>query len=89
MPCKVFDGDRFTDNGDDVFAKTHAHATNKQKTASTIALDAIYPREGHYDVDGVGHNGYDERILDTRVFKECDSIVENEVDCKPVILVSI
>ena len=89
LPCKVFDGDCFTNDSDDIFAKTHAHATNNQETASTKAFDTIYPRESHYDVDDVGDNRYDERILNTRVFKECDAIVEHEVDCQSPILVSI
>lgn len=88
LSCKVFDGNCFTDDGNDVFAKTHANATNEQETTSTKALDTIYSWNGHPDIDSAGHNGYDESILDTGIFEERDSIIKDEIDCQLLTLIS-
>jgi hypothetical protein len=42
LPCEVFDGDCFTNDGDNIFTKTHANGADKQETASAASCSIPY-----------------------------------------------
>lgn len=76
----VADGNGDTDDGDEVLAQAHADGTDEEKTTATEAFDTPHTGEGHDDVNDVGDDGDNERILDARILEEGRAVVEDEVN---------
>lgn len=66
----VVNGDGDTDDGDKVFANTHANGTDEQETTTTEALDTPHSGEGHEHIDDVSRNRNEEGVLDAGVLEE-------------------
>lgn len=69
-----------TDDGDDVLADEHTSGTDEEERTTTSPVDEPDTGNGHADVDDVGGNGDQERILNTRALEESRAVVEDEVD---------
>ncbi len=74
-----------TDYGDDKLGDAHADSTEEEKRTTTPLLDHIKTWEGREDVDDVGDQADDERILNTRALEERSTVVEDEVDASELL----
>jgi len=68
-----------TDNGDNVLADTHSGGSNEEEFATSEVIDCPDTWNGGDDVDDIGDDTDDERILNTGLNEEGRSIVENEL----------
>jgi hypothetical protein len=66
---------RDTDNGDDVLAEHHASSANKQKPATSDAIDHVNADGGHDGIDDVRDDGDDEGVLDTGTGEESRAVL--------------
>jgi hypothetical protein len=69
-----------TDDGDHIFADSHANGTNKKQTAATKTLDTPNSGEGHADIDCGSGDRDEEGVVDTSVGKEGCAKVKDKVD---------
>jgi hypothetical protein len=72
--------ERDTKDGDEVFADTHTSSTDQEKLPATYAIDCEDTGDSHTDVNDVGGDGDQERILDTSIREVKGTVVEDEVD---------
>lgn len=69
-----------TDDSDDVLAEEHTSGTDEEERTTASTVNEPDTRNSHTDVDDVGGNGDQERILNTRALEEGRAVVEDEVD---------
>lgn len=68
------------DDGDDVLADTHSNGTQKEQVAAAKLLDEVQAWEGRDDVDSVGDDLDDKRVLEAGALEVLGAIVEDEID---------
>jgi hypothetical protein len=85
LTSQVVHRDGYANNRDQEFAHTHTNRTDKQQAAAAKPLDTPHARQGHEHVYDVCCNRDEERIRDTRIFKEGGTVVENEVDTRELL----
>lgn len=80
LTSNILHRDGGTNDGDDVFAKTHANSTDEKETATAEALNTPHSRNGHDDIDDISNNGNDEWVADSGILEESCAVVKDEVD---------
>ena len=78
-------GESGADDGDDELADQHERGTPDEDLATTEALNGPEGKRRGDDVDDVGDERDEERILDTRLLEEGCAVVEDEVDTGPLL----
>ena len=68
------------EDGDKVFANTHASCTNQKQSPSPHAIDSENTGNSHTDVDDIGGHGNKEGVGDARALEESGAIVEDKVN---------
>lgn len=76
----VADGNRDTDDGNEVLADQHAGRSDEEEATATDVVDGPERGDGHTYVDNVGGDSDQEWVSDARVLEEGRSVVEDEVD---------
>ena len=80
LTSNILHRDGNTNDGDDVFAQTHANSTNEKEATTAEAFNTPHSRNGHNHIDDVGNDGNDEWVFDSGILEEGGAIVKDEVD---------
>ena len=80
LASNILHRDGNTDDGDDVFAQTHANSTNEKEAATAESLNTPHSRNGHDHIDHVGNDGNDERVSYAGILEKGSAVVKDEVD---------